>query len=83
MPASVWGREPLQHPRRSRDKACGAREGLGKLVRVVQGRKSTKMDYFRSVTQSVLGTPQPGQQPSGAETVSAKGEMSGTSPLLL
>lgn len=27
------------------------------------------MDYFRSVTQSVLGTPQPGQQPTGAETV--------------
>lgn len=27
------------------------------------------MDYFRSVTQSVLGAPQPGQQPSGADTV--------------
>ncbi|KAG7163979.1 General vesicular transport factor p115-like [Homarus americanus] len=27
------------------------------------------MDYFRSVTQSVLGTPQPGHQPTGAETV--------------
>ncbi|KAK4312132.1 hypothetical protein Pmani_016425 [Petrolisthes manimaculis] len=27
------------------------------------------MDYFRSVTQTVLGTPQPGHQPTGAETV--------------
>lgn len=34
-----------------------------------QGKGLVEMDYFRSVTQSVLGTPQPGQQPSGAETV--------------
>nr|XP_053654796.1 LOW QUALITY PROTEIN: general vesicular transport factor p115-like [Cherax quadricarinatus] len=27
------------------------------------------MDYLRSVTQSVLGSPQPGHQPTGAETV--------------
>ncbi|XP_071524223.1 general vesicular transport factor p115 isoform X3 [Panulirus ornatus] len=29
----------------------------------------SRMDYFRSVTQSVLGSPQPGHQPTGAETV--------------
>lgn len=27
------------------------------------------MEIFRSVTQTVLGTPQPGQQPSGADTI--------------
>lgn len=40
------------------------------------------MEYFKSGLKSVLGAPQPGAQPTGAETVSRQAKLVGVQNML-